>query len=104
MGSTVIELVNAESVGLCSERLERVSEWLAYQVSSERLAGASVLIGRRGQCAYFEAAGMADKETGLPFAEDTIVFQVSGMNDVPFISAQKELTIEKNTSFSIGFD
>jgi CubicO group peptidase (beta-lactamase class C family) len=69
----VIDLVTPESVGLCSQRLMRVSEWLEAQISSERLAGASVLIGRRGKAAYFGTAGLADQETGKIFAEDTIV-------------------------------
>jgi CubicO group peptidase (beta-lactamase class C family) len=69
----VIELAMPESVGLCSQRLTRVSEWLQQQISSERLAGASVLIGRRGKVAYFDCAGLADQAAGKPFAQDTIV-------------------------------
>ncbi len=69
----MIELVNAESVGLSTERLERVTAWLEAQISSERLAGASVLIGRRGGIPYFEARGLADQAAAKSFTRDTIV-------------------------------
>ncbi len=39
-----------------------MTEWLQEQVESQRLAGAGVLIGRRGKVGYFETAGYADKE------------------------------------------
>jgi len=69
----MIDLVSPESVGLSSARLERVTGWLGEQISSERLAGASVLIGRRGGVAYFEARGLADRAAGTSFSRDTIV-------------------------------
>jgi CubicO group peptidase (beta-lactamase class C family) len=69
----MVELVTPESVGLSSARLKRVREWLELQVSSERLAGASVLIGRRGGIACFEAAGLADQAAAKSFSRDTIV-------------------------------
>jgi CubicO group peptidase (beta-lactamase class C family) len=69
----MIDLVSPESVGLSSERLTRVRYWLEEQISSERLAGASVLIGRRGGVAFFEAAGLADQAAAKPFVRDTIV-------------------------------
>ena len=83
----MIKLVNAESVGLCSDRLGRVSDWLEEQISSERLAGASVLIGRRGAAAYFQVAGMADREAAKPFAEDTIVRIYSMTKPVTTVAA-----------------
>ena len=69
----MIDLVAPETIGLSSERLQRVSQWLEDQIASERLAGASVAIGRRGQVGYFEAAGQADQAAGRAFARDTIV-------------------------------
>lgn len=71
--SPEIELVSPESVGLSAERLERVSSWLGQQIASERLAGASVLIGRRGQIAFFESRGLADQASARSFSQDTIV-------------------------------
>jgi CubicO group peptidase (beta-lactamase class C family) len=69
----MIGSVIPESVGLSSDRLERITEWLQQQVSSERLAGCSVLIGRNGGIPYFHAVGKADVENDKSFERDTIV-------------------------------
>lgn len=65
--------VDPTSLGISPDRLERVSVWLNEQVSGGRLAGCSVMIGRRGHIAHLEAAGYADMEAKVPFTEDTIV-------------------------------
>jgi CubicO group peptidase (beta-lactamase class C family) len=65
--------VDPSSVGLSSERLQRVTSWLQEQVALERVAGASVCVGREGKIALLETAGFADLEQGKPFQEDTIV-------------------------------
>ena len=68
-----MERTKPESVGMSSERLTQVSAWLEAQVSSERLAGASLAIARRGQIVYQQTAGVSDQGTGQAFADDTIV-------------------------------
>ena len=65
--------VQPESVGLSSERLKRVSAWLADQIEQERLAGASVQVGRRGAVAYEDSVGFADVVAEQPFSLDTVV-------------------------------
>ena len=45
----MLEKVHPSTVGMCDDRLERVTQWLEEQVSGERLAGASVMIGRQGK-------------------------------------------------------
>ncbi len=45
----MLEPVVPETVGMSSERLAQLTTWLEQQVSSERLAGCSVLIGQRGK-------------------------------------------------------
>ncbi len=42
-------------------------------MDSGRIAGLSVLVHRRGRDAWFGAAGMADRERGVPMAADTVV-------------------------------
>lgn len=69
----MLEVVSPESVGLSSARLEKVTSWLEAQISSERLAGASVLVGRYGQVAYFETAGLGDVEAATAFNKDSIL-------------------------------
>ena len=66
-------MANDERHGLSTQRLARVTQWLEEQVSSQRLAGASVLIGRRGEEAHFAAAGLADLEAGTKFDRGSLV-------------------------------
>ncbi len=66
------EIVNPESVGLSTPRLNRVSTWLDDQINTNRLAGAGALIGRKGKIAYFETAGHGDVEAKWSFRRDTI--------------------------------
>jgi CubicO group peptidase (beta-lactamase class C family) len=69
----MLELASPESLGLSSKRLQRITHWLDEQVASERVAGAGVMIGRRGRVGYFETTGQADIVTATPFERDTIV-------------------------------
>ena len=68
-----MRIVQPESIGLSSKRLTRVTSWLDQQMDEDRLAGGSVLIGRRGQVGYFETAGVADLDTGEAFSREAIV-------------------------------
>ena len=52
----MLERINPSKVGLCEERLERVTDWLDQQIESQRLAGASVLVARHGSIGYLHAA------------------------------------------------
>jgi len=56
-------------------------------ITSKRFAGASVLIGRRGEIAYFETRGVADKATGNDFAKDSIVRIYSMTKPVTSVAA-----------------
>jgi CubicO group peptidase (beta-lactamase class C family) len=68
-----VERTKPESVGISSARLKQVAAWLQTQVSSERLAGASLAIARRGRIVFQETAGLSDQASGQAFAGDTIV-------------------------------
>ncbi|HZD26292.1 MAG TPA: serine hydrolase domain-containing protein, partial [Alphaproteobacteria bacterium] len=74
----MFQIVAPESVGLSSDRLRRVSDWMQSQVDRRRLPGLSVLVHRRGRTAYFETAGQMDVEAGKPVAADTI-FRIFSM-------------------------
>ena len=49
----------SEATGLDDTRLQRVRDWLDTQISSNRLMGASVLIGKGGEEVFFHASGVA---------------------------------------------
>ena len=76
-----------DAAGICISRLDRVSKWLEKQVASSKLAGCSVLIGRKGGVAYYCHQGMADVEHKKPFARDTIVRIYSMTKPVTAVAA-----------------
>ena len=51
-----------ESIGLGSERLERIRPWMEAYVDAAKLPGASVLVARGGEIAWTGVAGYADVE------------------------------------------
>ena len=61
-----------ESVGMSSERLERLTAALEGYVDDGRLAGAVAIVARRGKIAYMEAVGYRDRESGAPMTTDAI--------------------------------
>ena len=67
-----MEVVAPETVGLSRARLDKLTAWMDDQVASNRLAGLSTMIHRRGKCAYFNCTGQMDVEAGKPVVEDTI--------------------------------
>ncbi len=69
----MIKTSSPELLGFSSDRLQRLRSWLAEQVSGDRVAGASLLVGRRGKVAFFEATGHCDKEHARAFEKDTVV-------------------------------
>lgn len=69
-----------EQVGLSTERLARIDAHLkrAY-VDPGKIAGALTLVWRRGEIAHCSPLGLADRERGVPMAEDTI-FRIYSMS------------------------
>ncbi len=68
-----------ESVGLSSERLERISKTVQKDIDDKRISGAVTLVMRHGQVAWFKAQGMQDREAGKPMRPDTI-FRICSMS------------------------
>ncbi len=68
-----------ESVGLSSERLERISKTVQKDIDDKRIAGAVTLVLRHGQVVFFRAQGMQDREAGKPMRPDTI-FRICSMS------------------------
>jgi len=67
-----------ESVGLSSERLERIGAAVQRSIDDKRLAGAVTLVARRGHVAWLKAQGMMDREAGKPMQTDAI-FRICSM-------------------------
>ena len=67
-----------ESVGLSSERLERIAGAVQQNIDAKRVAGAVTLVVRRGKVAWFKAQGMQDREAGKPMPADAM-FRICSM-------------------------
>lgn len=76
-----------QRAGFCPERIDRINGWLSRQVTSGRLAGASVLVSRRGLPALASSFGHADLAAGTPFELDTIVRLYSMTKAVTTVAA-----------------
>lgn len=68
-------MVPPETVGLSSARLRHIDRLLNSHVEKQKIAGAVVLVARKGEIAYFREFGMAD--VGKPMKKDTIFRIVS---------------------------
>ncbi len=68
-----------ESVGLSSERLERIAAKVQQAVDQKRIAGAVTLVARHGKVAWFKSQGALDREAGKPMRNDAI-FRICSMS------------------------
>ena len=76
---SVLEKVTPESVGVSSEKLKKVDETVHDLIAKKRLAGASVMIARKGKVCFFQTYGMMDIERKKEMKEDTI-FRIYSMS------------------------
>ena len=86
----------AESVGMSSARLERLTSALQAYIDDDRLAGAAAVVARRGKIVYLEAVGHRDKEAGSPMVTDSIfriASQTKALVSVGVMLLQEEGTL-----------
>ncbi|ATX79502.1 CubicO group peptidase, beta-lactamase class C family [Mariprofundus aestuarium] len=69
------KMVKPEKVGLSSERLKNMDRLIDRYVEEKKIAGAVVMVARKGKIAYFKETGLAD--VGKPMQKDTIFRIVS---------------------------
>ncbi len=72
------QVVVPESVGLSSERLERIGELIDRHIDAGSFSGAVTLVARNGRIAHLEAHGLMDVEAGTPMRTDAI-FRLASM-------------------------
>jgi CubicO group peptidase (beta-lactamase class C family) len=68
-----------ESVGLSSERLERITTKVQQTIDDKRIAGAVTLVARHGKVVYFKSQGSLDREASKPMRNDAI-FRICSMS------------------------
>lgn len=75
------DLLNSspESVGMDSDRLDRVTEAMQGFVDQGLLAGVVTMVARDNRIVHFESVGYQDKEAGIPMSDDTI-FRIYSMS------------------------
>ncbi|MDG2177065.1 MAG: serine hydrolase [Gammaproteobacteria bacterium] len=73
------ETVSPESVGLSSERLQRITELMQENIAAGNISGAVTLVARHGKIAHLEATGVMDLESGRPMEADTY-FRLASMS------------------------
>jgi CubicO group peptidase (beta-lactamase class C family) len=81
----VLPRVEADAVGMSSERLGRIRLALEREVKEGRIPGAVTAIARRGKIAYLEAVGYRDAAAQAPLWADA-VFSIASMTK-PMTSA-----------------
>lgn len=67
-----------ESVGMSSDRLERIAPVLQQYVDSGELVGVVSMLARRGEVVHFEEFGALNKESGQALEKDSI-FRIYSM-------------------------
>jgi len=77
-GAGDLPTAKPEQVGLSSERLARITQVLSADVERGQIAGAVVVVARKGRAAYVQAIGFRDKASGAPMTPDAI-FRIASM-------------------------
>jgi len=67
-----------EDVGMSTEKLARVKPVVQALVDNEKIAGASIIVARKGKIVLFETFGMMDQKAKKPTQPDTI-FRIYSM-------------------------
>jgi CubicO group peptidase (beta-lactamase class C family) len=86
-----------EDVGLSSSALQRIGRVLKADVDAGHLAGAVVVVARKGRIAYVESVGFRDKATGAPMTPDAI-FRIASMTK-PMVGVATMMLYEEGRLF-----
>lgn len=89
-----IPMVEPDKVGMDAEKLTKVDAKMESLVQSKRLAGAVVLVARKGKIALFNAYGKMDLENDKPMSKDTI-FRIYSMTKAITSVAALQLVDQK---------
>ncbi len=88
-----MKVVTPESVGLSTQRLERLTKVMQKYVEDGKFAGILTLIARKGEVASLETFGWRDRENKQPMTGDTI-FYIYSMSK-PITSAAAMMLCEE---------
>lgn len=94
-----MQATTPESVGLSSQRLERITEKFTADIAAGIIPGAVILVARDGMVAYHQALGYRDRAAGLAMQRDSI-FRIYSMTKPIFSVGAMALVEEGNLYLS----
>ena len=87
------KVTKPESVGLSSERIQRIADVMKQEVAKGAFPGAVVLIARDGKVVHFDAYGYLDGKKEKPMPKDAI-FRIASMTK-PIVTAAAMMMVEQ---------
>lgn len=81
-----------ESVGMSSQRLQKITSTFQKEVTDGKLPGAVVMVARRGRLVYSQAFGSLNDGTGAPLRTDSL-FRIYSMTK-PMVSTALMMLVE----------
>jgi CubicO group peptidase (beta-lactamase class C family) len=88
-----VRVANPESLGLSTERIQRIANVMKQEVAKGSFPGAVALIARNGKVAQFDAYGYLDGKKEKPMPKDAI-FRIASMTK-PIVTAAAMMMVEQ---------
>ena len=88
--------VEPESVGMSSERLNRITQTFQRHIDAKRLPGVVIRIAREGKIVYSSALGWQDINSDIPMAHDSIFRIYSMTKPIVSVAAMTLVEAKKN--------
>lgn len=90
--SQALPVASPESVGMSTQRLEKISAAMQTEIEQKRLPGAVVMVARKGKLVYSKAFGGLNNDTNAPAQTDS-VFRIYSMTK-PMVSVALMMLVE----------
>ena len=82
-----IPVAEPESVGMSTERLQRVDAAMQRHIDAGNIQGAVTAVARRGKVVHFKAHGLMDVEADRPMSPDAIFIMMSSTKPILGVAA-----------------
>ena len=82
-----LPVTSPENVGMSSKKLARTRSSVQALIDNEKIAGASIIVARKGKIVLSETFGMMDKDAKKPMKPDTILRFYSMTKPVTSVAA-----------------
>jgi CubicO group peptidase (beta-lactamase class C family) len=92
VGAQALPEAKPESVGMSSERLNKIGAALQQEVKDKKLPGAVVMVARKGKLVYSTSVGSLNNASGKPMSNDAI-FRIYSMTK-PLVSTGLMMLVE----------